>query len=404
MSEDDQPTSKQWAVDDVYDASTPTQPVPFGDYDLLGKIGRGGMANVYRGRLRDEPAHLMAIKCMRPKIASDDRFVEMFTREGKLALMLQHPSIVRTFDVDRAEGRVYIAMEYIPGKDLNTVLRRCQETNRRLPIPHALFVAVSIARALHYAHNLRAPQGRPLNIVNRDVSPANVRISFDGEVKLLDFGIAQAVLQVTSEIGVLKGKFAYMSPEQIRGLPVDYRSDIFSLGVVLHEMLSCERLFREESEFVLMERVRQGDIRPPSAFNQRVPPELDEIVMHAVQRDPSQRYADAEAFAAVLEPLLAGYQFRQLELGELLRNLFPSDYREEQLLLEAAATLTTDPAVAPGVAPQRPPARRRQRSRRKREQRPARPRPSARKVWMLALVLLVASVALIVVALALTAG
>ena len=366
--------------DELLDGSSPEAPVPFGAYEVLGRIGRGGMANVYHGRRREEPQRRLAIKCMRPKLASEERFVDMFSRESKLALMLDHPSIVRTLDAGQAEGRFYISMEYIPGQDLNAVLRRCQESSRRLPVPHALYVIAATARALHYAHTLVGANGRPLKIVNRDVSPANIRISYQGEVKLLDFGIAQAVVQVSSEIGVLKGKFAYMSPEQIRGLPVDARSDVFSLGVVFHEFLTGERLFREESEFALMEKVRGGEIRPPSAYDKRVPPEVDRIVMRMVERDPSLRYPSAEQIAVELDPLVAGYQFRPDELGSFVRNLFPTDYREEQERQRALA----QPTAMPHEVAEPRPAEATKRRRRRRTQEAA-PQRSSRGNTMLIL-------------------
>lgn len=166
------------------------EPVPFGKYYLLGLIARGGMAEVYRARLRDaDSQQLFAIKVMRPQLAREPRFVDMFNREGQLAMMLQNQSIVRTFEVGRIEGRHYIAMEYIAGRDLTQCLRRCQETNQRIPIPHAVFIAARIAEGLDFAHNVKGSDGRHLNIVNRDVSPSNVRVSYDGEVKLLDFGM-----------------------------------------------------------------------------------------------------------------------------------------------------------------------------------------------------------------------
>ena len=197
---------------------------------------------------------------MRPELAREARFVDMFHREGQLAMLLKNRSIVRTLEVGRIEGRHYIAMEYIGGRDLTQVLRRCQKTNLRIPVPHAVYIAARIAEGLAFAHGLAGPDGRPLNIVNRDVSPSNVRLAYYGDVKLLDFGIAQALMKFTSEIGVLKGKFSYMSPEQIRGMPVDARTDIFSSGIILHEMLTTEKLFRGDTEFALMEKVRKAEV------------------------------------------------------------------------------------------------------------------------------------------------
>jgi serine/threonine protein kinase len=310
-------------------AGSPTEPAAFGKYYLLGLIARGGMAEVYRARPRKDAAKLLAIKCMRPQLAREARFVDMFIREGKLALMLRHPSIVGTSDVGRIEGRYFIAMEYIGGKDLTQVLRRCQEDNKRIPVPHAVFIAARIAEGLDYAHRLQGDDGRPLNIVNRDVSPSNVRISYDGEVKLLDFGIAQALMKFTSEIGVLKGKFSYMSPEQIRGMPVDARTDIFSAGIILHEMLTTEKLFRGDTEFALMEKVRKAEVPAPSNFNRRVTPEIDQIVLKALARDVADRYQSAAALAADLDALIAGYRFDPKELRQFMRQLFRKEYAKE---------------------------------------------------------------------------
>jgi serine/threonine protein kinase len=312
-------------------AGSPTEPAPFGKYFLLGLIARGGMAEVYRARERQLPVQrILAIKCMRPQLAREARFVDMFVREGKLALLLQHPSIVETFDVGRAEGRYFITMEYIGGKDLTQVLRRCQETNQRIPVPHAMFICARIAEGLHHAHTLAGDDGRPLNIVNRDVSPSNVRLSYNGDVKLLDFGIAQALMKFTSEIGVLKGKFSYMSPEQIRGMPVDARTDVFSAGIILHEMLTTEKLFRGDTEFALMEKVRKAEVPPPSKFNRRVTPELDAIALKALARDVSDRYQSGADLAVDLNRLLVNYRFDPRELQEFVRGLFRADYAKEE--------------------------------------------------------------------------
>src|SRR5262249_28078966 len=277
-------------------------------------------------------------KCMRPQLAREARFVDMFIREGKLAILLKHPSIVETFDVGRAEGRYFIAMEYIGGKDLTQVLRRCQEANQRIPVPHAMHIAAAICRGLGHAHRLEGDDGRPLNIVNRDVSPSNVRLSYAGDVKLLDFGIAQALMKFTSEIGVLKGKFSYMSPEQIRGMPVDARTDIFSAGIILHEMLTTEKLFRGDTEFALMEKVRKAEASPPSKFNRRVPRELDAICARALARDVIDRYQTALELAEDLNQLLIGYRFDPSELRELIRSLFRSDFAKEEEDMAAART------------------------------------------------------------------
>lgn len=320
----------------------PNDPVPFGKYYLLGLIARGGMAEVYRARPRPPEAtgdgappeptvekRLLAIKVMRPQLAREARFVDMFNREGQLAMMLRNRCIVDTLEIGRIEGRHYIAMEYIGGRDLTQVLRRCQETNQRIPVPHAVYIAARIAEGLHFAHTLTDTDGRPLNIVNRDVSPSNVRLSYDGDVKLLDFGIAQALMKFTSEIGVLKGKFSYMSPEQIRGMPLDARTDVFSTGIILHEMLTTEKLFRGDTEFALMEKVRKAEVAPPSHFNRRVTPEIDAIVLKALARDVADRYQSAAQLAADLDALISGYRFDPKELRQFMRQMFRKEYSKE---------------------------------------------------------------------------
>jgi serine/threonine protein kinase len=326
----------------------PNDPVPFGPYYLMGLIARGGMAEVYRAKQRDEGAgsRLLAIKVMRPQLAREARFVDMFNREAQLAILLKNRCIVETIEVGRIEGRHYITMEYIGGRDLTQLLRRCQETNQRIPVPHAVYIAARIAEGLHFAHTLTDAGGRVLNIVNRDVSPSNVRLSYDGDVKLLDFGIAQALMKFTSEIGVLKGKFSYMSPEQIRGMPLDARTDVFSTGIILHEMLTTEKLFRGDTEFALMEKVRKADVPPPSQFNRRVTPELDAIVGRALARDVADRYQSAALFARDLDALIEGYRFDPKELRQFMRQMFRKEYARE--LEDNQAALESQPLPSGG--------------------------------------------------------
>ena len=329
-------TTKRQSAGRPLQPGSPAEPAPFGKYYLMGLVARGGMAEVYRARPRVGEAKLLAIKVMRPKLAKEVRFVDMFNREGQLAMMLRNRSIVNTIEVGRVEGRHYIAMEYIGGRDLTQLLRRCQETGKRIPVPHAVYIAARMAEGLDFAHRLSGPDGRPLNIVNRDVSPSNVRISYDGEVKLLDFGIAQALMKFTSEIGVLKGKFSYMSPEQIRGMPLDARTDVFSSGIILHEMLTTEKLFRGDTEFALMEKVRKAEIEPPSKYNRRVTSELDAIVFKALARDVGDRYQSAAEFAADLNELIETYRFDPRELKQFVRQMFRQEYQKERQNAEAA--------------------------------------------------------------------
>lgn len=342
-----------------FNAGTPAEPVRFGHYYLLGLIARGGMAEVYRARFADsgDTQRMLAIKVMRPELVREARFVDMFHREGQLALLLRDEAIVETVELGDIDGRHYIAMEYIGGRDLTQILRRCQKSNLRIPVPHAVHIGVGIAKGLDFAHNLVGSDGRPLSLVNRDVSPSNVRIAFTGHVKLLDFGIAQALMKFTSEIGVLKGKFSYMSPEQIRGMPVDQRTDIFSAGIILHELLTTEKLFRGDTEFALMERVRKAEISPPSKYNRRVSPELDRIVMRALERDVSQRYQDAAEMHQDLKAVLDGYRFDIRELRDFMRKEFKKEYTKDLAeTSEALASVPFDERVEEVEVAQPPPA------------------------------------------------
>jgi eukaryotic-like serine/threonine-protein kinase len=196
---------------------------------------------------------------------------------------------------------------------------------------------------------LAAPTGRPLNIVNRDVSPANVMLSYEGEVKLLDFGIAQTLMKFTSEIGILKGKFSYMSPEQIRGMPLDARTDVFSTGILLHEMLTAEKLFRGDTEFALMEKVRRAEVRPPSSFNRRVTPELDAICLRALSCDAGDRHPTAAHLAADLDAFVASYRFDPNELRGFVCRLLQHEYADAQE--ETRMSLQSEPALASNALP-----------------------------------------------------
>jgi serine/threonine-protein kinase len=334
---------------------SPAEPTRFGDYFFVGLAARGGMAEVYRARRLDRPGELFAVKVIRDNLAGDERFVDMFRREGRLAVMLQSPSIVATHECGEISGVPFIAMEYLSGCDLNTMLRLCQRRDQRIPVPLALHVVAAVLDGLDVAHNLRGEDGRPLNLVNRDVSPSNVRLTFDGAVKLLDFGIARALMTFTSEIGVLKGKLSYMSPEQARGLPVDARSDIFSAGIVLHELLSREKLFRGDSEFAVMEAVSTADVAPPSAFNRRVSPQLDAVVARALERDRAARFPSAADFAGELRELLAAYRFEPRELREFMRRLMRREHDEELARIREIGSVDLGAIAARPANGRRPP-------------------------------------------------
>lgn len=237
---------------------------------------------------------LLAVKRILPNIAEDEEFITMFIDEAKIAVQLQHANIAQIFDLGKVDDSYFIAMEYVAGRDLRSIFDDMRRHKRTTPMPQVCYVVMQICEGLDYAHNKRDAQGRSLNLVHRDVSPQNVLIGYEGEVKLIDFGIAKAAGKASkTQAGILKGKFGYMSPEQVRGLPIDRRSDIFALGIILYEMLTGERLFIGESDFSTLEKVRNVDIQPPSSFNAQIPEQLERIVLKALAKDVEDRYQNA---------------------------------------------------------------------------------------------------------------
>jgi serine/threonine protein kinase len=243
------------------------KPIPFGKYYLLERINVGGMAEVFKAKTFGVEGfeRIVAVKRILPNIAEDEEFITMFIDEAKISVQLTHANIAQIYELGAINNSYFIAMEYIPGKDMRAIFERCRKKGEPAPIPLSCYVVSKLCEGLDYAHRKKDGMGRDMNIVHRDVSPQNVLISYEGEVKVIDFGIAKAAGKATkTQAGILKGKFGYMSPEQVRGLPIDRRSDIFSTGIVLYELLTNERLFHGESDFSTLEKVRNVEILPPS--------------------------------------------------------------------------------------------------------------------------------------------
>ncbi len=267
-----------------------------GKYTLIDRISHGGMAEVFRAKTFGAAGfeRIVAIKLLLPDIAMDSDFVTMLIDEAKIAGQLSHANIAQIFDLGIVDDRYYIVQEYVSGLDLRRILRRLAKSNRKLSVAQSVHIILKTCEGLEYAHNRRDGDGNPLNLVHRDVSPQNILISAEGEIKLIDFGIAKAEGRATQTLaGLIKGKFAYMSPEQIRGLPVDRRSDVFATGIVLHELLTNRPLFARGSEFETLKQARSGTIDPPSKLNPDVPLALDAIVLRALARHVEDRYASS---------------------------------------------------------------------------------------------------------------
>ncbi|MEA2490786.1 MAG: eukaryotic-like serine/threonine-protein kinase, partial [Acidobacteriota bacterium] len=289
----------------------PTDGVKFGQYVLIEKIATGGMAEVWKARMRGVEGFqkIVAIKKILPHLSDNQDFIEMFIDEAKLAAQLNHNNIIHIYDLGKIQSSYYIAMEYIDGFDLKTILRRGQERDTPMTVELALFIASKIASALDYAHRKRDFEEKDMGIVHRDVSPQNVLISQEGDIKLCDFGIAKAASKAShTQAGALKGKLQYMSPEQAWGRAIDRRSDVFALATVLFELLTARKLFTGDNELSILEQVREARVQPPSLYNDEVNPEVDKIVLKALQKDPANRYQSAGEMARDLDAVL--YSFR----------------------------------------------------------------------------------------------
>lgn len=314
------------------------RPTPFGKYYLLDRVNVGGMAEVFRAKATGVEGFekLVAIKRILPNIAEDDEFITMFIDEAKISVQLSHANIAQIYDLGKIDESYFIAMEFIAGKDLRTIFERSRKRGEILPISMSCYGIARVCEGLDYAHRKKDQQGRDLHIVHRDVSPQNILISYEGEVKLIDFGIAKAANKASkTQAGILKGKFGYMSPEQVRGLPIDRRSDVFAVGIVLYEMLTGERLFVGESDFSTLEKVRNVEIMPPTTYNRRIPDELEAIVLKALAREPEERYQSAGEVQEDLSRLLAsgGHIFSRRDLAQYMKGCFNDDMaREEQAL------------------------------------------------------------------------
>lgn len=323
-------------------------PRTFGRYTLFELIGKGGMAEIYLARAETElgATRLAVVKQILPAFADDPRFEAMLTHEAKLAARLSHARVVQVFDLGRADGHLFIAMEYVEGFDLNALLRKCTENRIGLPVEHALGIVADVLEGLDYAHRLKGDDGASLGLVHRDVSPSNILISYEGEVKLCDFGIAHAndlVREGASE--ALKGKAGYMSPEHAQGEPLDARADVFAAGIVLWELLAGHRLYRPKSETPLLEQARRAEIPPLPDKGLPNAAELERIVRRALARDREERYPSALAMLRDLEGYLAknGLLASRLKLGEWIASSFGTAVVEQRRASERKLPKSTPP-------------------------------------------------------------
>ncbi|MCK5375802.1 MAG: TonB family protein [Acidobacteria bacterium] len=302
----------------------------FGQYIIEEHIATGGMAEVYKARMMGMEGFqkTVAIKRILSNLTDNEEFVKMFIDEAKLAAQLNHNNIIHIYELGKIDSSHYIAMEFIAGRDLRSILEECRERGLKVPIDLALYITTLLASALDYAHKKRDFENRDLGLVHRDVSPQNVLISTEGDVKLCDFGIAKAASKAShTRAGALKGKLQYMSPEQAWGKDIDHRSDIFSLGLVLYEMLTSEQVFAGDSELSVLEQVRNPRVTAPSNRNPEVDPEIDGAVLRALEPGREERYQSAKELQQDLEAILRehGWSPDNVTLGRFLEELDAGD-------------------------------------------------------------------------------
>jgi serine/threonine-protein kinase len=305
----------------------------FGPFELMKQLAVGGMAEVYLARTGGIGGFekRLALKMIHPKFSEDSRFIEMFVEEAKIAVQLNHANIGQIFDLGKIGGTYYIAMEFIEGADVHRILKRARERRVEIPIEVVCFVGAAIAAGLDYAHHRQDAHGRPLDIVHRDVSPQNVLVSFAGDVKIVDFGIAKAAVRAReTEAGVIKGKFSYMSPEQAKGQPIDHRSDIYSAGIILHEMLCGQQVFTGENVADLLSKVRKAEVTPPTLLRPDTPAALERTLLRTLAKRPRDRHGSALEMHRELSRLLATIApgFTALRLGTFVRELFEDEAKD----------------------------------------------------------------------------
>ncbi|MEA2697938.1 MAG: eukaryotic-like serine/threonine-protein kinase [Myxococcales bacterium] len=334
-------------------------PSQFGRYTLLARLALGGMAEVFRAKIVSSHGFekILVIKRILPHLASDKTFMSMFIDEAKLTAQLTHPKIVQILDFGEVGGKYFIALEFVDGFDALALLRTCAQKRMRLPLPLACFIAVEVLEALDYAHSAKDMDGSPMNLVHRDISPSNIFMSKGGDVKLGDFGIARAEERESkTQAGTLKGKYGYMSPEQVVGTSMDARSDLFAVGVVLAEMFMGRRLFTAANDLDVLLMVRDAHLDRLNRFCNDLPPALDRIVRRALKKDPEQRYQTAAEFRDDLAEYLftSGRRVSTTDLRHFITDLFDSRPEAAARLSQQGRKLPEPPEPArrePAPAP-----------------------------------------------------
>jgi serine/threonine-protein kinase len=336
----------------------------FGRYELLRKLAAGGMGQVYLARQKGPVGFqkLLVVKRLLPHLSEDDEFIQMFLDEARIAALLNHPNIAQIYDLGEVDGTYYIAMEYVHGEAIADVLKRAIQRKGGMPVAFKCRVIADAAAGLDAAHHARSPSGRKLALIHRDVSPQNVLVGFNGSVKIIDFGVAKAANKFShTSAGQIKGKHAYMSPEQARGEPLDHRSDVFGLGTVFYEILTNTRLFKRDSEMATLKAVVSAKVTPPSEVVTGIPKALDAVVLKALARNRDERYATAGDMQLAIEDFLFKQQLpgTTAHLAAFMKELYAEELEEEfssepTIIAFDPRTMGRTKAVPAPVAPPAP--------------------------------------------------
>jgi serine/threonine protein kinase len=280
-----------------------------GRYEIVERIGAGGMAEAFRAVARGPGGYerQLIIKCILPELAADPQFISLFIAEAKILGMINHPNVVQVYDFGEQDGRHFLALEFLDGPSLEQVLEMLLRSRQWMTVPLAAYIAREICLGLGAAHRLCGPNGEPMHVVHRDATPSNVLTTSAGAIKLVDFGIARTGLpRAVTQTGSVKGKPAYLAPEQLRGGNIDHRADLFTTGVVLHEMLTLESPFDDDNPLATLYQVVEKRVPPPSRKRGEIPQELDDIVLKALEKSPARRFQSAAEMADALAPIAAG--------------------------------------------------------------------------------------------------
>ncbi|WP_368671483.1 serine/threonine protein kinase [Corallococcus carmarthensis] len=356
----------------------------FGRYELLRKLATGGMGAVYLARQKGPVGFqkLLVVKRLLPHLSEDDEFLQMFLDEARIAALLNHPNIAQIYEMGDVDGQYYIAMEYVHGEPLGSLVPRASAHPGGFPLGLRCRIIAEAAAGLDAAHNARSPSGRKLSLIHRDVSPQNVLVGFNGGVKLIDFGVAKAQGKLSQTVvGTIKGKHAYMSPEQARGEPLDARSDVFGLGTVFYELLTNGRLFKRETEMATLKAVVGHKIVPPSEAVPGIPKSLDPIVFKALARKRDDRFTTAGELQLALEEFLQQEKLHgtSAHLAAFMRDVYADELEEERFAAEPTM-IYFDPRLMArpgGAAPAKAPAPGTTSSSSKAQQAPAKTPPRA---------------------------